>query len=254
MSKSASATTRTDTVHATIRADILAGRLPPGSRLKFAPLCEQHQASVSVVREALSRLAEQGLVRAEPQVGFQVTPISVDDLRDLTAVRVDIEGLALRYAINRGDLAWESRLIGAHHALARTPRTLPDDPARLSDDWVRVHADYHATLIEGCGSPRLTAIALSTREAAELYRRWSVPLGEEQTQRDVEAEHREILDATLAHEADRAVAALTAHIERTTALVIAGQQRLAAGNYLGGAVSAQPDKGRRRQRTAESTS
>ena len=224
MRRSGPSTTRTDTVYGRIRADILAGRLQPGERLKFAPLCEQHRASVGVVRESLSRLAEQGLVRAEPQVGFQVIPISVEDLCDLTAVRVDVEGRALRYSIERGDVAWEVRVIGAHHTLERTPRTPAEDPSRLSDDWVHAHTAFHAALLDGCGSPRLYAIALAVRESAELYRRWSVPLGEESAKRDVDAEHREIRDAAIARDPSRGGTALTVHIERTTELLLAAQK------------------------------
>ncbi|MGQ4617145.1 FCD domain-containing protein [Nocardia sp. R7R-8] len=230
MSRSRPKTTRTDAVYEQIRADILAGRLSPGTRLKFAPLCEQHRASAGVVREALSRLTEHGLVCAEPQIGFRVIPISVPDLQDLTEVRGDIECLALRYSIERGDIAWESRLIGAHHALQRTPRLLADDPSRLNDEWVALHATFHAVLLEACGSPRLTSIALSLREAAELYRRWSVPLGETHDSRDVAAEHREIFEAAIARDPDRAIDALSKHIRFTTELVLAGQAELAVHN------------------------
>ena len=220
MVKTSPPKTRTDDVHDRLRADILGGRWRPGDRLKFTPLCERYGASVGVVREVLSRLAEQGLVRAEPQVGFQVTPISLEDLLDLTTVRVDIEGLALRYSIERGDLAWETGVVAAHHALERTPRRLPDDPARLSDDWVLAHAHFHEALTCGCNSPRLSAIALSVRESAELYRRWSVPIGEWETTRDVDGEHRAILEAAVNRDADAAVTALSAHINLTTQLIL----------------------------------
>jgi len=220
MVRTAPPKTRTDDVHDRLRADILGGRWCPGDRLKFTPLCEQYGASAGVVREVLSRLAEQGLVRAEPQMGFQVTPISVEDLLDLTAVRVDIECLALRYSIERGDLAWETGVVAAHHVLERTPRRLPDDSARLSGDWVLAHAHFHEALTRGCNSPRLSAIALSVRESAELYRRWSVPIGAWETTRDVEPEHRAILVAAINRDADAAVAALGAHIHLTTQLIL----------------------------------
>jgi DNA-binding GntR family transcriptional regulator len=227
MDKLAPAKTRTDETYDRMRADILGGHWKPGDRLKFAPLGERYSVSVGVIREVLGRLAEQGLVRAEPQIGFWVTPISTADLQDLTAVRVDIEGLALRYSIQRGNLDWETRLVAAHHALERTQRINPEDPTRLSDDWVVAHAHFHDVLLSGCGSPRLHAIARSVRDTAELYRRWSVPLGEEKTRRDVEAEHREILNAALDRDADRAVAALTKHINVTTQLVL-GQEAVEA--------------------------
>ncbi|MGW6795727.1 GntR family transcriptional regulator [Streptomyces chartreusis] len=220
MDKRASTKTRTDDTYDRLRADILGGHWKPGDRLKFARLSERYGTSIGVIREVLSRLAEQGLVLAEPQLGFRVTPISATDLEDLTAVRVDIEGLALRYSIERGNLDWEARLVAAHHALDRTPRIDPEDPTRLSDEWAVAHARFHDILLSGCGSPRLHSIARSVRDAAELYRRWSVPLGEEKAQRDVEAEHREILNATLDRDADRAVAALTKHISITTQLIL----------------------------------
>src|SRR5512143_1792260 len=76
--------TRSEQVYTRLRADILAGRLLPGSKLRFADLTKRYECSMSVVREGLSRLAEQGLVQSEPQHGFHVSPLSLDDLVDLT--------------------------------------------------------------------------------------------------------------------------------------------------------------------------
>jgi DNA-binding GntR family transcriptional regulator len=66
------ATTRADAVHARLRADVLSGRLRPGQRLQFAELGRRYAASIGVLREVLMRLTEQGLVSAEPQIGFRV--------------------------------------------------------------------------------------------------------------------------------------------------------------------------------------
>src|SRR5580704_10239777 len=89
--------TRVDDLHMTLRADILAGRLPPGRRLKFPELCALHGVSVGVVREALTRLAEQGLVRSEAHQGFEVVALSLEDLVELTAARIELEGIVARY-------------------------------------------------------------------------------------------------------------------------------------------------------------
>ncbi len=203
----------TETVHAQLRAELLAGSHPPGERLKFTPLCERYDASVSVVREALTRLAEQGLVVAEPNVGFRVMPLTVADLRDLTRTRIDLESLALRYAVADGDVAWESDLVAAHHRLERTAMTTTDDgPARVADDWEQAHAAFHAALLAGCGSPRLIAMTDGLRAASELYRRWSAP---REPGRDVAGEHRRILEAALARDADAACAALAEHYQHT---------------------------------------
>ena len=136
----ARAVTRTEQVYGSLRADILSGRLEPGARLPFAELTERYGASMGALREALHRLAEQGLVTNEPQLGFRVQSLSVDDLRDLTTARCEIEGLALRYAIAHGDLAWESEIVAAFYALERTLWIVFSDPAsriRSTFSWGR---------------------------------------------------------------------------------------------------------------------
>src|SRR3954447_15366630 len=122
------AITRGEQVFSQLRADILSGRVLPGTRLRFADLTERYDCSTSVVREGLTRLAEQGLVEAEPQHGFSVTSLSDDDLDDLTTARCELEGLVLRMSIEHGDIAWESEVVAAHHALDRTPMANAADP------------------------------------------------------------------------------------------------------------------------------
>jgi len=218
----------TDAVHAQMRADILAGVHPPGERLKFAELCERYAASVAVVRESLTRLVEQSLATSEPRIGFRVAPLSLEDLLDVTATRSDIEGLALRYSIERGDVEWESRLVAAHHLLERTPLLTDDGPERVSDEWEAAHAAFHAALLDGCGSPRLLCMTQSLRDASELYRRWSQTLEKD---RDVAAEHRGLLDAALARDADLAVTRLREHFARTAQILeasLAGESDMGA--------------------------
>jgi DNA-binding GntR family transcriptional regulator len=212
--------TRADEVYGRIRADILAGRRRPGTRLPFAELCERYRASASVVREGLARLAEEGLVVAHPQRGFRVVPLTADDLRNLTEVRLLNESLALRSAIADGDAAWEARVVDAHARLERTPQPAADDPDRMDDAWVEAHNAFHAALLSGCRNGRLLAIALAVRDASVLYQRWTRSVGHDRD-RDAPAEHRALLHAALDRDADRAVAVLHAHIDRTAAVLIA---------------------------------
>jgi DNA-binding GntR family transcriptional regulator len=218
-----SAKTRTDEVYDRLRADILTGRFEPGERLKFSPLCQSYDASAGLLREVLSRLTEQGLVQANPQAGFQVTPISVDDLLDLTRTRVDIEGLALRRGIERDDLAWRARLVAAHFTLANTVRRDPADPSRVTPTWEAAHAEFHDVLLAGCGSSRLYTIASALRTSACLYRRWSEAIDPADTARDPAREHATILQHTVDGDADAAVAELARHIELTTTLIVASR-------------------------------
>jgi DNA-binding GntR family transcriptional regulator len=208
------AKTLVEDVYAQLRSDILAGRLPPGSRLKMAETASELQVSLSVLREALARLAEQSLVVLEPQVGYRVVPLSRDDLLDLTAARVQIEGAALRESIMHGDITWEARVIASHHTLSRTPLYTSDDPDRPNERWIQAHSEFHSGMLAGCGSRRLLAIATSLRETAEFYRQWLLPLGDN-GDRDIAGEHQTILDATIARDTERAVTLYVGHVERT---------------------------------------
>jgi DNA-binding GntR family transcriptional regulator len=211
--------TKAERVYELLRGDILAGRLPPGARLRYAELCERYAASTGVLREAMLRLCEQGLVKGEPQQGFQVVGLSVEDLRDLTEARVVLETLVFRSALANGDIEWESGILAAHHRLARTPQHDIDDPDRLSDDWVTKHAAFHHALLDGCANQRLKEIARSLRDSAELYRQWSLPLGNG-AERDISSEHDELLEAVLVRDADRAVESLPTHITRTSNMLL----------------------------------
>jgi DNA-binding GntR family transcriptional regulator len=206
-------------VYASIRHSILNGRLRPGEKLGPAVLAQEHGVSVSVVREALTRLAEQGLVLSQPQHGFQVVPISREDLLDLTSVRLDIETLALRRSVERGDVEWRSGLVAAHYRLEHTTQFETLEPPTLNEDWARAHAAFHHHLLVACGSARLLDIAESLRDAADLYRRWSSPIGGD-THRDILGEHRAIFAAVQAGDSESAVEHLAEHIAHTTDVLL----------------------------------
>jgi len=211
--------TRHEQVYNSLRADILAGRLEPGQKLPFAELSSRYGFSVGVIREALSRLVEQGLVVNAPQQGFCVTPLSKTDLLNLTQARCEIETLTLRHAIEEGDIEWQSQVLASHHRLANTPHRDADDPDRFSEEWAEAHRAFHETLLEGCDNPRLTGVAKHLRASAELYRQWTAPLSEGK-KRDTAAEHQAIVDAVIARNADLAVQLLNDHIALTTKILL----------------------------------
>jgi DNA-binding GntR family transcriptional regulator len=168
---------------------------------------------MGVIREAISRLVAEGLVESMPQQGFRVKPVSIADLQHLTEARNEVEAIVIRLAVEHGDLSWEARVVAAHHQLQRTPQMDGADPQRIADDWARAHQMFHQALLEGCPNPRLVTIAESLRDSAELYRRWSVPLGS--AERDIAAEHQDLVDAVCARDAGAAVKALRYHIGQT---------------------------------------
>jgi DNA-binding GntR family transcriptional regulator len=213
-----SAVTRTEQVYELLRSDLLNGVLHPSQKLKMVELTERFGVSQSVVREALTRLTEQGLLVATPQRGFRVRDLSIEDIAELTETRIQVESVAMRLAVERGDLQWETGVLAAHHRLDRTPVTRDD--GTVSEDWTVQHRDFHQSLLTGCGNRRLESVASSLRDSAELYRRWYWVLTDDH-QRDLAWEHQQLKDLALAREADRAIEVLTEHIDRAPSLLIA---------------------------------
>jgi len=120
-------------------------------------LTERFGVSQSVIREALTRLTEQGLLVATPQRGFRVRDLSIEDIAQLTETRIQIEALALRLAVERGDLQWETGILAAHHRLERTPVTRDD--GTVSEDWSGHHRDFHQALLAlDVNSPKMKSL------------------------------------------------------------------------------------------------
>jgi DNA-binding GntR family transcriptional regulator len=209
----------THAVYEAVRSQVLSGLIRPGQKLKIQDLMEQLEANKGAVREALSRLASEGLVIAEPQKGFRVRSISRAELLDLTQVRIGIESQCLSRALKLGDLRWESGVMAAYHELSKTPeKTIdPDTRAprlRMNESWSEIHGRYHEALTSSCDSPWLMRLRAQLFAQAERYRRLSVPL--ESDSRDVNAEHRAIMEAAIARDAKCACELTARHFNKTT--------------------------------------
>lgn len=200
-----------------MRRDILSGHLEPGSPLRINALAAEREVSLSVIREALVRLSEQGLVTSSPNQGFRVVPLSVEDLDDLTQLRVELEAMALRRSIQHGTLEWEAAIVSTHHVLASTDMFEPGTHV-VRDEWVIAHERFHLALLASCRSRRLLGVVEGLNAAANVYRQWAVEPGLEGG-RDVAAEHRHLMELVTARRAHEAVAALRRHIELTAAIL-----------------------------------
>jgi DNA-binding GntR family transcriptional regulator len=213
-----------------VRSELLNGVLRPGQKLRMVQLAERFGVSQSVVREALTRLGEQGLVVASPQRGFRVRELSVADIEGLTESRVEIEAVALRLAIERGDVRWETGVITAFHVLERVP--VANGSALVNEEWASRHRDFHGALIAGCNNGRLQEVVQGLRDSAELYRRWYWALAGDQY-RDLVGEHRELKDLALARNAGAAVEALNVHITGAPRQLVAYAHRHHLGDLNG---------------------
>lgn len=205
--------TLTSAIYARLRADILGGRCRPSEKLLIAPIGKRFRVSLAAVREALSRLVADGLVVAEDQRGFRVSPLSLADLADVTHTRIELECLALRRSIARGDAAWQHELERAWDALRRTPYLTVEERLRHSEEWSVLHGRFHHTLVAACGLEWLLRFRATLYEQSERYRLLGRVVST--AERDVTAEHRRILEAAIARDSVAAEAELAQHFQRT---------------------------------------
>ncbi|MCC7485631.1 MAG: FCD domain-containing protein [Burkholderiales bacterium] len=208
-----------------LRSDIINARREPGGKLRVQELSEHYGVGPSPIREALNRLSRDGLVTLSDRRGFSVTPVSCEGLDELTRTRCWLNELALRQAIANGDAAWEENIVLAYHRLTRLPRYIDAGSGlkRYNPDWELAHRTFHSALIAACGSRWLLAYCEQLFDAGAHYRHLSRVSSMKRAQR--RDEHRQILDASVARDADGAVALLTRHVTRTAELV---RERLGA--------------------------
>jgi DNA-binding GntR family transcriptional regulator len=202
------------TVFRQIRADIVACRLAPNERLRVEALRGRYNVGGSPIREALMRLEAEGLVTLEQNKGFRVSPVSRDQLYDLMNTRVEIEGIALRWSIEKGGIEWEADLLGAFHRLSHQKKIERGTANAINVAWFREHRSFHAALVAACGSPKLQAIREGLFAQAERYVALSI-VSKFSARNDI-GEHEHIMRAALARNVARATQLHRVHIQRTT--------------------------------------
>lgn len=190
-----------------IRSDIIFAKLRPAQKLRLEALKEYYGVSISTLREILCRLSADGLVVAEGKKGFEVAPVSANDLKELAELRLLLEAHAMTASFAAGDVEWEGRVVSAHHKLAATERTMSSKTANHVL-WKQYDSEFHQALISNCGS---RALMQAHAAVFDKYFRYLV-LALSYRGQVVPQQHQQLLDCALKRDATRAKTVLTAHI------------------------------------------
>ncbi len=141
-----------------IKDGILSSRWTAGHILKGPDLAAAFDMSRTPVREALSLLAKEGLVTALPRTGYLVSPVTVDDVKEIFELRVHVEGVAAELAANRATPAQLDVFERVDAEVRELAQTLtPDDP-RTVRVAIATNRRFHLTVAALAGNNRLYEI------------------------------------------------------------------------------------------------
>ncbi|MEZ5116282.1 MAG: GntR family transcriptional regulator [Candidatus Nanopelagicales bacterium] len=202
--------TAQEAVLGALRDEIATGVLAPGERIVQDALAERYGVSRVPLREALRILEGEGRVVYHPHRGYVVAALSLDDLREVYRLRELLEAEALRSAVPRLTDADVGALAGV---LAEVESA--DDLRDLAE----ANRRFHFALFEASDRPRLVRLLHQLWDATDAYR--AVYFAQPAARRRVDREHRALLRAIRARDADAVVAAQSAHREHSVAALAA---------------------------------
>jgi DNA-binding GntR family transcriptional regulator len=200
-------TSATHGAYLALRDMILTGKLPAGQKLKIEELRGLLNTGASPVREALSLLTSDMLVERIDQRGFRAAPASKANFEEILALRCSLEDMALRQSIAGSTPEWEERLVLSHHHMKKT---IGMETALFE----AAHKTFHMALLANSGSPMLERLCDQLYDLNIRYRYLAAGSSRYQN-RDISAEHEDILNAAIDRDADRASTSLLSHYRLT---------------------------------------
>lgn len=188
-----------------LREDILSGELAPGSVLSEAALAESFGVSRGPIREALGRLASDGLIAITPRRGAIVTELTPDEFVDAYQLREALETLAIRLAVPQLEDSDLARLRELHRQMAEH---VERDEVNA---FFNANGEFHDLFVTASGNQKLHEMYRLLMDQTGRYQARSLAL-RGSIGRSI-AEHEAILEAVEAGDAERAALLMADHIE-----------------------------------------
>jgi GntR family transcriptional regulator, carbon starvation induced regulator len=211
------AATAAETVLMRLKEDIFSGALPPAAKLKVKDLAERYGIGATPIREALSHLAATGVINQHSQRGFRVPKLDAERCLDLMKTRQVVECEAFRLAVQNGDAAWEDAIVSNYSLLIREIDRVYARKSPTIARYEERHSEFHRALISACPINGLKGFVDDVYLRLGIYRRLTYTEGFPKDY--VVKQHRKLMNAALRRDVDAAVAAMTDHISRNSAIL-----------------------------------
>ena len=199
-------------VFTTLRQAILKGELEPGERLMEIQLAEKMGVSRTPIREAIRKLEKEGLVTMVPRKGAEVAAISEKMMKDVLEVRMTLEKMAFRLAVERKADGFLEKLQAAEEDFVK---------AVSSKDIVELAASdekFHFVIYEMTENEKLKELLYALRE--NMYRYRMEYLKDESTRDDLISEHNEMIKCIETGDIDTGLELVEKHIANQEAAVM----------------------------------
>lgn len=197
-------TTISAQIHTVLRRDIIVGRLAPGVMLSEQEFAERFGVSRTPVREAMIKLAEEGLVEIFPQYGSFVAPIKLLDVFDSQFAREALECAAVAKAAAHLDKTKDAEL----DAAIASQRSLVRPQHR--DEFFRADEAMHMLIFRLAGHETAWRFVESAKAQMDRVRHLAITLPRKQA--SILAEHEAVIERMLARDRKGAVEAMRAHL------------------------------------------
>jgi len=193
------------TIYRDLRDAIVSLRRAPGEPVVEKQIAEAYGVSRTPVREAVLKLADEGLIEIFPQSGTFVARIPLSTLPEAIAIRRALEEATVRYAAERATRSQIANL--------RANLELQHEREAAGDREGFHDADeaFHALLAETAGYPGFWTVTQQVKVQVDRYRHLTLPVAGRIGK--AIAEHEAIVEAIAAHDPDRAARALTGHLD-----------------------------------------
>lgn len=206
-----------DRIYAMLKHRILTCSMLPSRRILEKELSAELRVSRTPLREALNRLALEGLVVLLPYRGYIVAPLTIEDIRELFEVRRTVEAEAAALAAKRVTPEDIEELTSAAEL-----RYTRGDP-KTYETYLRANLTFHRAVVRCTHNTRLETIVMTALD--QLQRpEYLVLEGADMDNIAATTEHREIIEALRAHDSERARALMTEHIIRSERRIITALQ------------------------------
>lgn len=192
-------------IYERIRMAILTGEIPGGERLVEMDLATKMRASRTPVREALQKIAMEGLIYSIPRAGYIVGEMSEYDLQDLFTARIYIEQAAAKLALEN-ITAEESAQLELN--LKKSPESLMQD---LNDKMIDFDTEFHSIICRASRNNRLNQFSQMLRDHLLKYR--MISLRDPEIAKQAIAEHVLIFEAIQAKSPEGVEETIRDHLE-----------------------------------------